>query len=105
MPDTKIMICPIVAYQGRDWSGDSYQTNNWQIGDYGGWETEAASVYYAYMWMAGFDGHAPGSVTVQPNELMPPMHAAEGKASERVIITHRLNFYNGTALHEVCHEG
>lgn len=102
--DTRIMICPIVAYQGSAWSGDSYSTNTWQIGDYGGWDTEAANVYCAYMWLAGFDA-AGLPIQMIDNEPPPPMGTHEKHGSERVLVTHRLNFYAGNNLHEVCHNG
>ena len=100
--DTRVMICPILAMGGSAWSGESYTANDWQIGDYGGWDTEAGNVYTAYMWLAGFDAMG---IPMQMIDLEPPPPMKTSDSGRRAMITHRLNFYWGPNLHEVVHNG
>ncbi len=103
--NTDVMVCPLVAkvssqplreYQRHDWLSGS--------GAYGGWDTNAAYVYTAYMWMAGFNGGPGGTVTYLNGEPPAPT-AMTDTASDTTFITHRLNYYNANSLHEVSHGG
>lgn len=108
--DTRIMICPVIAYKGSNWSGESYSTNTWGDQFYGGWDTSAQNVYCAYMWLAGFDPDKEPSVGPLPVQMIdgeprPPLRLSDTGRGMAALVTHRLNFYSGGELHEVCHEG
>ena len=97
---TSIMVCPLCAMMPVTYA--YYTTNNWATGAYGGWDTECAYVYTAYMWMGGFGPGA--SVAMIDSEPAPPATIRE--CNEAVtFITHRLNYYNSVDLHEVAHGG
>jgi len=99
--DTNVMICPIIAQIEQASSSDlAYGSNDWTLaGGYGGWNTNEPYVYTAYMWFANFQGAS--MVNGEPN----PPKSMRQLSNRGTFITHRLSFYSGTMVHEICHGG
>lgn len=101
--NTEVITCPIVALVGSQPYGE-YRSTNWAAGSgYGGWDSNCTNVYTSYMWMGGFTGGG-YAVTMIGNEPPPPAGTKECDATV-AFITHRLNYYSGTKLHEIAHGG
>ena len=100
MPDAKVIICPLVSGVPSQSQGE-YRRNDWDTGSYGGWESDAAHVYTAYMWMGGF---RTSGVTLLNGTLPWPQRAAD-MGGGKPFITHRLDFYTPSTSHEITHGG
>jgi hypothetical protein len=102
--DTRIMICPLVAgVPGQPY--DEYRCNTWLAGNYGGWDTHAAHVYTAYMWLGGYRGG--GNAIEMFNDEPPPPLTERDATAEHPFITHRVNYFNlgGDRFHDIGHLG
>ena len=103
MTDYKIMICPLVA-KVQSQPHKEYKVNDWNSGTgYGGWESTAANVYTAYMWLGNFTPNW-GSVTYYNDEEVFGSGIHE-VSSETSFITHRLSWHGATAHHSIVHGG
>ncbi|MBI1369126.1 MAG: prepilin-type N-terminal cleavage/methylation domain-containing protein [Planctomycetes bacterium] len=101
--NTTLLTCPIVAKVPNQANLSVYSSSNWTNGAYGGWDSSAANVYTAYMWMAGYSGGG-RTLAMIGSEPRPPLRASQIGAAV-TFITHRINFYNSNSLHEISHGG
>jgi hypothetical protein len=98
--DTSIMVCPITAGVPSQ-PFDEYKRSDWNCNcGYGGWDTEAAHVYQAYMWMANFRG-ATSYLNGEPEF---PTKTGDSK-EDQSFIAHRITFYGGGSAHSIGHKG